>query len=235
MANFMAGIHRDILVLPVGVSCINQFQMRFSRKFAFRDGSAYPFDWAITTPDTTIEILEERTAFVNGLNDLEIINGRVRSTVHPGIYFWHINWDLGTTGALFRELADLSPGIDVFIRKHQHMVGKLSMAMDEVHCLWSNIQPNLQSAVETLEPWENFRLTEQRYAAIKEKCSLLQAKNISVSFVCRAEDADPVLHERPDVFILECPRSEDFKGKPGLFDPVFDEIFRDSRTPNLRY
>lgn len=222
----MAALFKNKLILPIGCSCINQFQIRLSAKFTGGRDAVYPLDWAITTPDATIDILSHPAPFIHTLTDLEIKHGRVRSVTHPGIYFWHINSDLQRDSMYFQNLSELAPGIDFIVEKHHYMMKKLTVKVDEVHCLWSNIQPNLKSAVDGLEAWDSFHLTTQRYYAIKERCNALPANKISVSFICRADDIDPPLCTKEDVFILECPRSPDYQGAPGLFDPIFDKILR---------
>jgi hypothetical protein len=92
--------------------------------------------------------------------------------------------------------------------------------------VWSNIQPNLQHAVQEVgEPWSQFVLTPERYAAIKASCARLRARKVAVWFVCRGDDMDDRLAGLEDVVVLDEPRSKtEFRGRPGLFDPVFERM-----------
>lgn len=198
--------------------------MNRSLRFRFSHGTAALLDWVIVTPDATISILENLKPFIHSLGDLELVDGRIRARVHPGMYFWHMNTEISSPSLTFQSLAELAPAIGTIVQKHHYLIQKMAHLPDKVHCLWSNIQPNLQDAVTGLETWENFYLTPARYESIKRACALLPTKKLEISFVCRKEDVDSVLHAKEDVVLLECPRSQDYMGMPGLFDPVFEKI-----------
>jgi hypothetical protein len=220
----MGALLDSTFVLPIGCSCINQFQINQSPQFRFTGGTATFFDWLITKPDATVDVLKARAPFVRSLDDLELVNGRVRSRAHPGLYFWHMSKDVPGAPMRLSDLSEVAAGIEGFVAKHAHVMGKLNALPESVHCLWSNIQPNLRNDVQGLEDWQDFHLTHQRYEALKQACSTLPAKNVAVTFVVRAEDAEAALHDLDDVVLIDCPRSEDYRGTPGLFNPAFERI-----------
>jgi hypothetical protein len=223
----MAALFGHRLVLPIGCSCITQFQLKGSARVAPSALPGYVFDWAIATPDSTVTILDRRAPFAEREGDLELVDDRVRSRTVPGFYFWHIKHHLQLADSV--RIADLSQhpeGLRRFLEQHRHVMGKFANEVDQVDCVWSNIQPNLQHAVrEVGESWSQFVLTPERYAAIKASCAQLPARKVTAWFVCRGDDVDRSLVGREDVVILDEPRSTtEFKGRPGLFDPVFERI-----------
>jgi hypothetical protein len=223
----MAALFGHQLVLPIGCSCITQFQLEGSTRLAASSLPGYVFDWAIATPDSTVAVLDRRTPFVEGESDLELVGDRVRSKAIPGFYFWHIKHHLQLADS--ERISDLSrhpEGLRRFLDQHRHVMRKFGGEVDDVHCVWSNIQPNLAHALQEVgEPWSQFFLTPERYAAIKASCARLRAHKVAVWFVCRSEDLDGSLAGLEDVVVLDVPRSKtDFKGTPGLFDPVFERM-----------
>jgi hypothetical protein len=125
----------------------------------------------------------------------------------------------------FRTIDDLKPGIDGAVQKHRHLMKKLVEPHDEVHCLWSNIQPNIQGAFESVGvSWSDCVLTEQKYDALKGECARMPWKKTFVWFVCRAADIEPTLIGRDDVLVVECPLGVDSRAPDGLFDPIFRKI-----------
>ena len=223
----MAGLFGHQLVLPIGCSCITQFQLQGSTRLAASSMPGYLFDWAICTPESTVEVLDRQTPFVEREGDLELVGDRVRSSAIPGFYFWHIKHYLQIADSV--RISDLSlhpEGLRRFLDQHRHVMGKFGHHLDEVHCVWSNIQPNLAHAVQEVgEPWSQFFLTPERYSAIKASCARLRARRVAVWFVCRSEDVDVSLVGHEDVVVLDVPRSKtEFKGSTGLFDPVFERM-----------
>jgi hypothetical protein len=224
----MAAFFGNKLVLPIGCSCISQLQLQVSKRLMESRPSAYVFDWAGATVEATVRILHRQTPFVNSAADLELVNDRVRCKSMRGVYFWHMKKYFLQIPESKRisSLADYPEAISKFIVQHHYEMAKFKEKVGEVHCLWSNIQPNLKHASEEVgEPWSGHFLTSERYAAIKEACSRLQAGKIAVWFVCRAEDMDDRLARYDDVVVLKAARSPtDFMGKAGLFDPVFERM-----------
>ena len=223
----MAALFDDQLVLPIGCSCITQFQLQGSTRLRPSALPGYVFDWAIATPDSTVAILDRQTPFVERESDLELVDDRVRSKAVPGFYFWHIKHYLELAdSARISDLSRHPEGLQKFLDQHRYVMGKFGRAAGDVHCVWSNIQPNLQHAArEVGDPWSQFVLTPERYAAIKASCSRLRARTVTVWFVGRAEDVDASLAGLEDVILLDVPRSNtEFKGEPGLFDPLFERM-----------
>lgn len=165
------------LLLPIGCSCIVQFQLDRSTILAAIAGSTPPFtvakeawlfDWQITKPDTTVDILSSAARGIGGIEDFDLHECMVRSKRFAGLYFWHICKDLGKPGLRIDHLDELRPEEDRIIGKYDHLFKKLRTREDEIHCIWSNVQPNLQIAAEMVrEPWDDFVLTKERYEPVK--------------------------------------------------------------------
>ena len=223
----MAALFGHRLVLPIGCSCITQFQLQGSTRLLASQMPGYVFDWAVATPDSTVSVLDRQTPFVQEDADVELVNDRVRSRAIPGFYFWHIKHYLQLADAVrISDLSDHSDGMRRFLDQHRHVMSKFAGEIEEVHCVWSNIQPNLQHAAQEVgEPWSNFLLTPQRYADIKASCARLRARRVSVWFICRDEDVESSLTGLEDVVVLDEPRSKtEFRGRAGLFDAVFERM-----------
>lgn len=223
----MAALFGRQLVLPIGCSCITQFQLQGSTRLRATSMPGYVFDWAITTPDSTVMVLDRQTAFVERESDLELVGDRVRSRAIPGFYFWHIKHHLQIAdGVRISDLSRHPEGVQRLLDQHRHVMGKFGTGIDEVHCVWSNIQPNLAHAVDEVgEPWSQFVLTPERYSRLKASCARLRARRVTTWFICRGEDIDASLTGLDDVVVLDVPRSQtDFTGAAGLFDPVFEKI-----------
>jgi hypothetical protein len=223
----MAAFFGERLVLPIGCSCVAQFQLQLSPRLRSARLDAQLFDWAITTPDATASLLAQPGPVVEALDELELVHGRVRARRQRGLYFWHIKKTLGLPEATpLTRLDAHRKGMQQFISQHRHLAAKLGAPVEELHCLWSNVQPNLRHAVEAVgEPWSAFELTAARYDAIRAACAQWPARRLHNWFVCRPEDVEPSLHAAPGVVLLDLPRDPlEYQGAPGLFDPVFERM-----------
>ena len=80
--------------IPIGVSCITQFQLNKIFGEVFYESML--FDWNITTPDGTFKILNDFNQFAqDGVDDLSV---NINSTVYNEKYhfwYWHIKKQLG--------------------------------------------------------------------------------------------------------------------------------------------
>ena len=221
----MAAFFGNKLVLPIGCSCITDVQLQLTPGHRY---VPYFFDWAGCTIDATIEILNRDGApFIEHAGDLELVNGRVRAKNVPGVHLWHINSFLGLPDLQrISSLADYPAGVEKFIHYHRVMMSRLGSDHDEIHCVWTNVQPNLIHHAEMAgEPRSAYFLTVERYAAIKESCKRLRARKIAVWFVCHKDDVDGSLAGKDDVTVMEVPRSRDeYQGAPGLFAPVLEKM-----------
>jgi hypothetical protein len=223
----MAAFFGKKLVLPIGCSCIQQIQLQRSTRLLPLGRSVYFFDWAGVPPDDTVKILNQRRPIVEKDSDLELVHGKVRARAMKGVYFWHIKPFLGVPDTKpIVDLTDHPQGVQRFLDHHRFIMKKLNDEVGEIHCLWTNIQPNLQDDVRRVRgAWADFLLTVDRYASIKDACSRLPAKKITTWFVCRKEDMDASLTGKDDVIVMDVPRSPtDFRGEVGLFDPVFEKM-----------
>ena len=221
----MAAFFGNKLVLPIGCSCITDVQLQLTPGHRY---VPYFFDWAGCTIDATIEILQRSGApFIEHESDLEVVNGRVRAKHVAGVHLWHINSFLGLPEMQkVTRLADYPAGVDKFIHYHRTMMSRLTIDHDEIHCVWTNVQPNLIHHAERAgEPRSAYFLTAERYDAIKESCKRLRAKKLAVWFVCHQDDMDGSLAGRDDVTVMDLPRSPtEYQGAPGLFDPILDKM-----------
>jgi hypothetical protein len=214
-------------VLPIGCSCIGQFQLQQSTRLLPHRVDAQLFDWAIASPEASAQVMGRPEVFVEGAKDIELVHDRVRSRRVEGFWFWHIKktFELPEAKPIVR-LANHPIGLKNFFAQHRHLLDKLGAPVEDLHCLWTNIQPNLRHAVEAVgEPWSRFVLTPGRYEALLEGCARLPARRMQAWFIGRPEDVDSSLHGRPDVILLDLPRDPlEYKGAPGLFDPVFERM-----------
>lgn len=221
----MGMLYGDTLVLPVGCSCIAQFQLQMATRMPPGQASSQLLDWTIATPRATVHMLRRRAPVVAGADDLFLLpTSRAGVKAVPGLYFWHIRRSLGLPeNEPLRDLAGHGEAVARFVEQHAHQVAKLGQHRRRVVCLWTNVQPNLRHAAEiNALPWSRFRLTPARYRGIRAACAGLPADEVSTWFVGRPEDVSPALHGREDVVLLDLPRSAtDFQGTPDLFEPVF--------------
>lgn len=221
----MAAIRENTLILPVGCSCINQFQILQTSLLNDWQHTAHFFDWIIASPDDTIKLLNDLKPFLSSIDDFEIVNRKVRSKHYPGIYFWHMAEALGLNIAYINSLEDIKKDIHFAIEKYNYMLLKMSEIKTDIHCLWTNIQPNLKHDLEWVgEDWNNFYLTQKRYYQIQEKCAKLSPNKVKTWFIVRPEDIDQSLLGKEDVILLNVPLSSDYKGAIGMYDVVFEKI-----------
>jgi hypothetical protein len=91
-----------------------------------------------------------------------------------------------------------------------------------VGCIWSNIQPNLLTAALDMSiSWSDFKLTYERAENIKLNVIDLFGPKTRIVFVTREEDVEDNVGNLFDLEVLELPRGRDFRGEPGLFNPIF--------------
>lgn len=231
----MATVVDNVVYLPIGCSCINQFQLNFC--FENKHYDSQLFDWSITTPDATIAILRDKKTFINGLDDIEFLSANIPfSRLMPGYFIWHLEKMLPKEQLPIASRADLSPFINNLIEKHKYQINKMfGMGPFEVRCIWSNIQPNLKRSTEPRGVnFSDFFLSVSRYKQIK---ALVKERwvNSSAWFVVRAADVDEVLIGQPDVVVLNLERSSayngvkntsDFKGEKHTFAPLWERIHK---------
>ena len=224
----MGMLYGDTLLLPVGCSCIAQFQLQMATRMPPGQASSQLLDWTIATPRATVRLLRRRLPVVASADDLFLLpTSRAGVKSVPGLYFWHIRRSLGLPETEpLRDLAHQGEAVARFVEQHRHQVAKLGQRRRRLVCLWSNVQPNLRHAAEINGlPWSHFRLTAARHRGIRAACASLPADEVSTWFVGRPEDVSPALHGRDDVLLLDLPRSAtDFQGTPDLFEPLFARI-----------
>jgi hypothetical protein len=218
----MSSANKNKMIFSIGCSCINRFQLNLSG-FRNTQPSGF-FDWNITTPQATLDLFD---SFISGkisehlsVRENFLINrrGRLINKNIPGLYFWHED-----ATAIMDEV--IYKAFDEFQEKTHYKLGNFLNAQGEVHLLWSNLQPNLRGVIEraTDEKWEDFMLTESKYAAIKKKAEKLFPSS-RVHFISRSEDCAPEISANADVTILKLPRGPDFSGDAGLYEPLFAKI-----------
>jgi hypothetical protein len=225
----MATIVNDVIYLPIGCSCINQFQLDF--RFGRARSDSQIFDWSITTPDATIAILREKNAFITEFDDIKFVSPNILfSRAMPGYFIWHLNKILPREYLPISNKADLEPAFHVLVDKNKYQVDKFFKSNSvEVRCIWSNVQPNLKRSTKGMN-FADFFLTKSRYDQIKSMVNETWA-NSSTWFVVRAADVDEVLIDQPDVVVLNLDRATgsqqnkwDFMGEENTFLPVWDRI-----------
>jgi len=104
----MATIVDKVIYLPIGCSCINQFQLNF--RFGVAGYDSQLFDWSITTPDSTIDILREKKLFINDLNEIEFLSINIPySERMPGYFIWHLDKILPKEVLPIRDRTGMAP------------------------------------------------------------------------------------------------------------------------------
>lgn len=203
--------------VPIGCSCINQFQLQYA--FASATMKTGLFDWTICAPSTTLAILDleaagDLRALLSNADAYGLDRG-IGHVVHrdlPGLYFWHED----------RTAVGSEDGRRRLAEKVVHLTDNIFASTAPTHFVWSNLQPNLKAAVEggTTLPWHAFTLTEEVRGALRQRLDR-RFPHATVSFVTRAEDCAETLPQHGDVHVFDVPRSPDYEGAPGLYAPVF--------------
>ena len=210
----------DKAIIPIGCSCINQFQIEFHFGKERCRGSL--FQWTIATPRSTVEVLEHAKAGTLGAlsgdrSQFELDGTHLRNRNFDGFYHWHEDAGglLGPQDAPFSRFAE----------KMAHLSEGTFTVDGPVWLLWSNIQPNLRQEVEdnTRLGWDDFRLTRARRDAIRTAARTVFDDPHFV-FVGRSQDVDEELWHDEDVMLMELPRSDKFRGAKGLYADVFARI-----------
>lgn len=229
--------------LPIGCSCINQFQLEFFASAApdrYR-ASGSPFRWNIITPEATARLLEAVQAD-KYFSLLDVPDDIVWDASWPcsrkidGLYFWHIAKDVGAGNRMeARVLLQDHAVFAQFKSKYDRLLKKLFELPRETVFVWSNIQPNLKAAIELVErvTWDDFILTDERMGAIKHSLRALGFDDPACVWICRQEDC-AVRDPMPDIHLMQLPRSEDYKGEAGLFDEIYRRCLSKSMDDSAR-
>jgi hypothetical protein len=222
-------------MIPIGCSCINQFQAAAyaDRYLSDAEAKSGVLDWNIVTPDSTVELLthcasgEVKTILRDRRNYVaEDVAGSVklRNAAFSCMYFWHEDATRVLHGpeSSFEEFANkVSRQIDNFL---------LPGRMSRVVLLWSNIQPNLQLATSSLAvKWEAFRLTMRNYECICEAAYACFGQRAEVVAAGRMSDVDEVLWKQPNVFVMELDRSSNFRGPAEFYTPMLARYLGERR------
>ncbi len=214
-------------VMTIGCSCINRFQFDFFQRR--HPGSEVHFvkslfDWNIVSIVGTTTILQRA------------LDGTLRDALADASLF-HVDWE----ALLFH---DEIPGFCVFheediartfddpaqkdalTSKLLHLAAPLLNPSypGRTHLIWSNIQPNLPSAVENVIPWETFQLTTERYQTLKALGQALFGEETGFSFHNIREDIAPELIGAKDVRLFDLPRGPDYEGSFELYDSLLAGI-----------
>ncbi|PTW59142.1 hypothetical protein C8N35_108179 [Breoghania corrubedonensis] len=210
----------DTTIIPIGCSCINQFQIDFF--FGKERSRGSLFQWSITTPRATVEVLEQARAgtlapLFAARERFEMEGAHLHNRCFDGFYHWHEDGEaiLGHDAERFARFAE----------KSLHLMSNTFAATGPVWLLWSNIQPNLRQEIEdnTRLAWADFRLTRARRDAIRTAAHNVFADPRFV-FVGRKEDVDAELWGDEEVVLMDLPRSDKFRGAKGLYAEVFARI-----------
>lgn len=212
-------------IIPIGCSCISQFQIQ--KHFANMPLRGGFFDWNIATPAASAMVME---AYADGslmpmLADLAayttLTRQRYMITHHlPGLYFWHepardiLNPDTPQKFAAFQDKV-----------AHQ-LANAFKPGAGAAHLLWSNIQPNLQIVTSRVtDDWGSFKLTAQALNRLQAAASRL-FESPELWFVINRDNCDPALIANPNVFDLGLERCAQYIGPKGHYAPVFAAIAR---------
>jgi len=214
------------LIKSAGCSCINQFQLQsyFKRQSLQYVESGSIFDWAIVTPDSTLDFFEYLKAgcidqVLTDRSNYVVERGRLKNTEFEGFYFWH------------ERAHEIMSGDDAAFAAFAAKVGHLQKKFVSVSpgersiFVWSNLQPNLKAATAGRPiSWEAFRLTVDRYERIENAIRETFGASALTVFATRRDDADPVLGGRDNLWLFDLDRTDDHRGPKLLFGDVFDRI-----------
>lgn len=216
---------QDKTIIPIGCSCINQFQTEFHFGKERCRGSL--FQWTITTPRATVEALEyARAGTLNQLfadkSQYELDNGHLRNRNFDGLYHWHDDGPAILRGE--------SAHFENFAGKVAKIIGNTLAPSRGVWLLWSNIQPNLKGEIgNTQLDWDDFILTRDRQDAIKRAARAVFDEPNFV-FIGRREDVEAGLWDEEDVVLMDLPRSDKFRGAKDLYQDIFRGITEEGRV-----
>ena len=174
-------------IIPIGCSCISQFQLEKAFPGATKRGGF--FDWNIATPAASADIM---AAYANGTLMARLADHsayamltRQRYMINnhfPGLYFWHeaardiLNPATPERFAAFQ--AKLAHQLETTFRPGQ----------GAVHLIWSNIQPNLKIVTARVtDDWAGFGLTAHAINRLEQAAAALFA-NPSLWFVINRDN-----------------------------------------------
>lgn len=223
---------QNVNFIPIGCSCINQFQLNFNfgnNANAIKKGSL--FDWNITSPQSTVEILKavvENKLYqsIGDRNNYILENGYLRNVAFESFYFWHEDG---------KKVLSTKTEFESFKFKVWHLIDNfLQTTQSENNLLiWSNIQPNLQDAIAHLSfDWDIYRLTKTHYDEILELSSNIFRKGRDCVFISRKEDVEISDSLFENVIVLELDRGGDYQGSIDLYSPIFKKFFEKHRASN---
>jgi len=238
-------LFEEKIFIPIGCSCINQFQLDFyfgiqkptlaqkiAGLFDWVRTSSRPnvaqkksglFDWIIASPKSTIQVLEAiqsnnvHALFTDKCN-YSIECGRLKNNAFESLYFWHEDGE---------KILENDSQFHIFQSKVTHLIDNMLYVAKTGRCflLWSNVQPNLKSAVSfRSDGWDVFRLNEEHYVKITGLTKAIFGEDSRCSFICRTEDVDLPSSKLDDIIIIELERSNEFKGAVDLYAPIFNRM-----------
>ncbi len=215
---------KNTFFIPIGCSCINHFQLDFfcnENQTINHERIGGLLDWAITTPESTIQLFKY---FLDGSIKNVLIErknyikekGRVKNTKFDGLYFWHDP-----------DVLDSPNNFEAFQNKINHLVSNMigiSRSGSPSVSIWSNVQPNLFSAVSEIKDWKDFQLSKDHYESIKILALEFFGSSNKSFFITKKED---LLFEdclREDIITFELARGPDYQGSVGLFAPLIEKL-----------
>ncbi len=209
--------------IAIGCSCLTQFQAQSLQGQTGAVVTSGLLDWNILSPAATLRILQRQAL---GMLEQDLTtrtnyqvaapSGKLVNTALPGFYFWHED-----AAAILSDTATF----DAFCSKMRHLIAKTFAPAPNVHLIWSNLQPNLKSTIQTQTPqrWGAYRLTQARAEAIRHAAARVFDSPV-LHFVCRDRDCAADMLDHPDVHLLRLPRGHGYRGPTGLYAPVFNRI-----------
>jgi hypothetical protein len=216
-------------IISIGCSCINQFQVDFyfKNKFMRKTIASSIFDWNIVTPRSTIEFFDyansgEVKSVMCNKENYTIENRKLINVAFEGFCFWHEN--------SIEIMSDEYDKFSEFSNKISHMIDNIFSVSDKnnIVVLWSNLQPNLKSAISALPvSWDSFILTEELYEKIKHVVYFTYGEKTDIVFTTRVEDVDKAIKDNNDVRLFDLDRSQDFTGPNKLYNGIFKDILSD--------
>ncbi|WP_439123089.1 hypothetical protein [Marivita sp.] len=220
-------------VLTIGCSCINRFQFDF---FQERHPVTEPqfvkslFDWNIVSLVGTESVLRLAAS------------GALLPTLRD-ISQYYVEWDVllfhkQLSGVCFFHEQDIAKSFDDPAQK-ETLISKVTHQAapflhpgypGKTHLVWSNIQPNLPDTVNNVTPWADFQLTAPHHTEISALGRRVFGADTTFTFLTHKDDVARELISRPDVQVVDLPRSNDYLGPRDLYDPMLSRTVLQTQT-----
>jgi hypothetical protein len=220
-------IYQDKFYVPIGSSCINQFEIRrraesFGQSYVSKSSF---FDWIIITPTSTIQLLHlifegRHHKIFSDFSYYSIINDKLVHKYFEGLIFYHEKAEI---------ILNDSDKFDDFKMKTIHQLDNFvnfTVGKSPVF-IWSNCQPNLRHEMRNFptEISQSFSLTRRVHEHLLSILNKIFTDDFKCYFISRSSDLDKSI-ESEYLIVLDIPEITNYDGLSNLFpEPVMAKIF----------